>query len=296
MKHRPVLLDEVISSLNIKPNGIYVDLTLGGGGHSLEILKRLSNDGFLYGFDQDQYAINIAKENLKGFNNFKIFKSNFKNMKKILNNEGVTKVDGVLLDLGLSSFQIDDPSRGFSYMHDALLDMRMDSDSNLTAKDLINTLTAEELERIFRIYGEEKNSYKIAREIVKRRPLNTTFDLVEITDLFPTKGHSAKRVFQALRIYLNKEIEVLEETLPQAISMLNKDGVIAVISFHSLEDRIVKNYFKELAEEKVIKGLPTLPQEMPMRYGEKKSYKPTKKEIAENSRSASAILRTLIKN
>lgn len=296
MKHKPVLLNEAIESLNIKPTGIYVDLTLGGAGHSLEILKRLDTNGFLYAFDQDQFAIDIAQQKLKLFNNHKIFKSNFKYMKTILNKNNVYKVDGVLLDLGMSSFQIDDSSRGFSYMHDGPLDMRMDKDTTLTAKDIVNTFTVSELTEIFKIYGEEKNSYKIAQEIINKRPLNTTFDLVKITDLFPSKGHSAKKVFQALRIYLNQEIQALKETLPQIISMLNKDGVIAVISFHSLEDKIVKNYFKELAEEKIIKGLPALPKQMPMRYGKKKSYKPTKEEININKRAASAILRVLIKN
>lgn len=296
MNHKSVLLAEVIKALNIKPNGVYVDLTLGGAGHSKEILKNLSKGGFLYAFDQDETAISIAKENLKDFTNYKIFKSNFKNMETLLNNEGITSVDGVLFDLGMSSFQIDDPARGFSYMADGPLDMRMDNNSNLTAKDILNTYSAEELAKIFRIYGEEKNSYKIALEIVKRRPLNTTFDLVKITDLFFSKGHSAKKVFQALRIYLNEEIKVLEETLPQVVKMLNKDGIIAVISFHSLEDTIVKNYFKELTTEEIIKGLPTLPKQMPMRYGKQKSIKPSLKEIKENSRSASAILRYLIKN
>lgn len=296
MEHKPVLLNEVITSLNIKPNGIYVDLTLGGAGHSLEILKKLTNNGFLYAFDQDQFAIDIAIKKLENFNNYKIFHSNFKYMKKLLNENNIFKVDGVLLDLGISSFQIDDSSRGFSYMHDGPLDMRMDNKTTLTAKDIINNYSALKLAKIFKVFGEEKNSYKIAQEIIKKRPLNTTFDLVQITDLFPSKGHSAKKVFQALRIYLNNEIQVLEETLPQIISMLNKEGRIVVISFHSLEDKIVKNYFKGLAEEKIIKGLPTLPKQMPMRYGKKKSYKPTKEEIETNKRAASAILRVLIKN
>lgn len=296
MKHKPVLLSETLEALNIKKDGIYIDLTLGGAGHSLEILKKLSHTGFLYAFDQDEVAINYANEKLKEFNNYKIFNSNFKNMHKLLTNEGVTGVDGVLFDLGMSSFQIDDPSRGFSYMQDGPLDMRMDKRISLTAKEILNTFEVSRLAEIFKVYGEERNSYKIAKEILKRRPLETSFDLVEITDLFPSRGHSAKKVFQALRIYLNAEIQVLEETLPQAVSLLNKDGVIAVISFHSLEDKVVKTYFKKLCEEKVIKGLPTLPKDMPMRYGKKKAIKPSVKEKKENPRANSAILRVAIKN
>lgn len=296
MKHKPVLLNETLESLNIKENGIYVDLTLGGAGHSLEILKKLNHTGFLYAFDQDEVAIGYAKEKLKNFSNYKIFNSNFKNVHKLLTNEGVTGVDGILFDLGMSSFQIDDASRGFSYMQDGPLDMRMDKRVSLTAKDILNTFDVNKLAEIFKVYGEERNAYKIAKEIVERRPLETSFDLVAITDLFPSKGHSAKKVFQALRIYLNQEIQVLEETLPQAVSLLNKDGVIAVISFHSLEDKVVKNFFRDLCEEKVIRGLPTLPKKMPMRYGNKKVYKPTSNEKKENPRANSAILRVAIKN
>ena len=181
-------------------------------------------------------------------------------------------------------------------MQDGPLDMRMDKRISLTAKEILNTFEVSRLAEIFKVYGEERNSYKIAKEILKRRPLETSFDLVEITDLFPSRGHSAKKVFQALRIYLNAEIQVLEETLPQAVSLLNKDGVIAVISFHSLEDKVVKTYFKKLCEEKVIKGLPTLPKDMPMRYGKKKAIKPSVKEKKENPRANSAILRVAIKN
>ena len=200
MKHKPVLLSETLEALNIKKDGIYIDLTLGGAGHSLEILKKLSHTGFLYAFDQVEVAINYANEKLKEFNNYKIFNSNFKNMHKLLTNEGVTGVDGVLFDLGMSSFQIDDPSRGFSYMQDGPLDMRMDKRISLTAKEILNTFEVSRLAEIFKVYGEERNSYKIAKEILKRRPLETSFDLVEITDLFPSRGHSAKKVFQALRI------------------------------------------------------------------------------------------------
>lgn len=296
MKHKPVLLIETLEALDIKENGVYVDMTLGGAGHSLEILKKLNHTGFLYAFDQDEFAIKYAKEKLRDYKNYKIFNSNFKNVHTLLKAEGVTGVDGILFDLGMSSFQIDDPSRGFSYMQDGPLDMRMDKRVPLTAKDILNTFEANKLAEIFKVYGEERNAYRIAKEIVKRRPLETSFDLVEITDLFPSRGHSAKKIFQALRIYLNQEIQVLEETLPQAVSLLNKDGVIAVISFHSLEDKVVKNFLRNLCEEKVIKGLPTLPKNMPMRYGKRKTYKPTVKEKKENPRANSAILRVAIKN
>ncbi len=296
MIHKPVLLNEVIEQLNIKPNGIYVDLTLGGAGHSFEILKRLNEKGKLIAFDQDQYAIEVAKEKLKDFSNVTIFHANFKDLKEKLTSIGITKVDGVLMDLGMSSFQIDDPSRGFSYMQDGPLDMRMSLDSPLTAYEILNTYSKEQLIHIFRTYGQEPNSVKIANEIIKNRPLKTTFDLVRITDLMRVKGHSAKRVFQALRIYINSELVVLENVLPVALSLLNKDGVLAAITFHSLEDRIVKNFIKEHAEEKVIKGLPAMPKEMPLRYAFKKFIKPTQQEILKNPRAKSALLRVAVKN
>ncbi len=295
MKHITVLLNETIEALNIKKDGIYVDLTLGLGGHSEAILKKLSG-GFLYAFDQDLNVINLAKERLSKYKNVKIFHDNFKNVKKVLNNEGIYEVDGIIMDLGMSSYQIDDLERGFSYLHDAPLDMRMDNtNKELTAETVLNTYSKEQLETIFRIYGEEPNNTKIAAEIVNSRPLKTSYVLVKITDKYKArKGHSAKRVFQALRIYINNEINVLKMALPNALSMLRKGGVIAVITFHSLEDKIVKETFKNLCEEPFLK-VPTLPKEMPFRYYKKK-ITPSKDEIENNPRSKSAILRAIIKN
>ncbi len=296
MKHKPVLLDEVLTALNIKENGIYLDLTLGGGGHSFEILKQLNHSGFLFAFDQDLVAIKQANTKLKDFKNYKIFHTNFKFVTKYLNSENISEVDGILLDLGMSSFQIDDSQRGFSYMREGPLDMRMNTSNPLTVKAILNTYSLEQLTTIFKNYGQEPNSYKIAQQIIKNRPLSTTTDLVKITDLFPSKGHSAKRVFQALRIYLNDELTALKEVLPQAFSLLKQDGVLAIISFHSLEDKIVKEFFKEKVEERVIKGLPTLPEKMPMRYYRKKRIKPSATEIEKNPRASSAILRVALKN
>lgn len=294
MKHTTVLLNETIESLSIKKDGIYVDLTLGLGGHSEAILNQLEG-GFLYAFDQDENAIAYAKKRLSSFSNLKIIHANFKDMKALLKDEGIDKVDGIIMDLGMSSYQIDDLKRGFSYLHDAPLDMRMNQRLELTAEKVLNTYDVKQLEQIFRLYGEEPNSYKIAQDIVKNRPLKTSNDLVEITDKYKKrKGHSAKRVFQALRIYINDEINVLESVLPDALSMLNKEGVLAVITFHSLEDRLVKETFKELCEEPFL-NVPTLPKEMPFKYYRKK-ITPSMDELNHNPRSKSAILRAVIKN
>lgn len=294
MKHITVLLNETIESLNIQVNGIYVDLTLGLGGHSEAILKRLKG-GKLYAFDQDLNAIEMAKERLKAYPNLHIFHANFKEMKAILEKAGIHQVDGIIMDLGMSSYQIDDLERGFSYLHDAPLDMRMNQQNPLTAEVVLNTYDAKSLERIFKLYGEEPNSYKIAQAIIKNRPLKTSEDLVKITDAFKTrKGHSAKRVFQALRIYINDEIKVLESVLPDALSILKKEGVLSVITFHSLEDRIVKETFKNLCEEPYL-NVPTLPKAMPFRYYKKK-ITPSSEELENNPRSKSAILRAIIKN
>ncbi len=294
MKHTTVLLNETIESLSIKKDGIYVDLTLGLGGHSEAILNQLEG-GFLYAFDQDENAIAYAKKRLSSFSNLKIIHANFKDMKALLKDEGIDKVDGIIMDLGMSSYQIDDLKRGFSYLHDAPLDMRMNQRLELTAEKVLNTYDVKQLEQIFRLYGEEPNSYKIAQDIVKNRPLKTSNDLVEITDKYKKrKGHSAKRVFQALRIYINDEINVIESVLPDALSMLNKEGVLAVITFHSLEDRLVKETFKELCEEPFL-NVPTLPKEMPFKYYRKK-ITPSIDELNHNPRSKSAILRAVIKN
>ncbi len=293
MKHETVLLEEAIQYLNIKPNGIYVDGTIGGAGHSKLILKHLK-DGFLFGFDQDDYAIKVAKDVLKDYSNYKIIKSNFKYLKEKLAEENVFGIDGILLDLGLSSFQIDDEKRGFTYLKDTTLDMRMNQDQELTAQMILNTYTLEDLARIFFVYGEEKNSFKIAHKIIDKRPLLTTMDLVKITDQvnYKEKGHSAKRVFQALRIAVNDELKVLEEVLKDAVDLLNTDGRLVVISFHSLEDRIVKHFFKEESETFTPKNMPILREDTSkMEIITRKPVYPSEEEYQRNPRSKSAKLR-----
>ncbi len=294
MKHVTVLLDEAINYLNIKPNGIYVDGTLGGAGHSLEIIKILDR-GFLYAFDQDDYAIKYARERLKDFSNYKIIKSNFRYLKQKLAEEGIHQIDGLLLDLGLSSFQIDDESRGFTYLKDTSLDMRMDQSQTLTAETILNTYSVDELAKIFFVYGEEKNGYKIAHKIVKNRPIKTTMDLVKITDVVNKneKGHSAKRIFQALRIVVNDELRVLEDVLKDSVELLKPDGRLVVITFHSLEDRIVKHFFKEESTVHIPKNLPIKGIESDLEILTKKPIYPTQEEMERNSRSKSAKLRAL---
>lgn len=293
MKHETVLLEEAIQYLNIKPNGIYVDGTIGGAGHSKLILKHLT-DGFLFGFDQDDYAIKFAKDVLKNYSNYKIIKSNFKYLKQKLAEENIVGIDGILLDLGLSSFQIDDEKRGFTYLKDTTLDMRMNQEQELNAQMILNTYSLEDLARIFFVYGEEKNSFKIARKIIEKRPLLTTMDLVKITDQvnYKEKGHSAKRVFQALRIAVNDELAVLEEVLKDAVDLLNPDGRLVVITFHSLEDRIVKHFFKEESETFTPKNMPILREDTSkMEIITRKPVYPSEDEYQRNPRSKSAKLR-----
>ena len=255
-KHIPVLLNEVIEGLNILPDGIYFDLTLGRGGHSKEILKRLTT-GHLYGVDQDSTAIEESKNNLKEYLDKVTFvHANFSSFKEILEKYHIDYVDGVLMDLGVSSPQFDEGDRGFSYKEDAILDMRMDQSNPVSAKDIVNNYSLNELTRIFREYGEDKYSYQIAKNIVKERevaPIETTFQLVEIIKKSkPQKelkkaGHPAKQIFQALRIEVNKELEVLEIAVKDAIEALRPHGGrLAIITFQSLEDRIVKNIYKDM--------------------------------------------------
>ncbi|MGA0447980.1 MAG: 16S rRNA (cytosine(1402)-N(4))-methyltransferase RsmH [Candidatus Phytoplasma pyri] len=298
LKHIPVLPQEVLKYLNVKPSGIYVDATLGGGGHSELILKQL-NQGFLYSFDQDIFAIEQSQKLFVNNNKIELIHSNFFFLKKELNKRGVFFVDGIVFDLGLSSFQIDDKKRGFSYLSNEFLDMRMDRQQKLTANYIINNYSFEKLRNIFFNFGQEKNSSLIAAEIIKKRPLYKTFELVEITDKFNynKKGHSSKKIFQALRIEVNKELEILPKALNQSLSLLKEGGTIVVISFHSLEDRLVKNFFK-------INSSINLPSKLPivsnfktvLKVITKKVVKPSLEEITFNHRSHSAKLRAAVKN
>lgn len=302
-EHTPVLLNEVIEGLAIKKNGIYLDLTLGRAGHSQEILKRLTT-GTLIGVDQDEEALIKSDEVLKQISsNYELVKTNFVNIKEILLEKGIKEVDGILMDLGVSSPQLDEGDRGFSYRFDNELDMRMDRSNPLTAKTIVNTYSYEKLVKIFREYGEDKYSANIARNIVKERnkkTIETTLELVEIIKRSkPQKelrqiGHPAKQIFQALRIEVNDELNVLKKTLNDVIPMLRSKGRIAVITFHSLEDRIVKNIFKEYA---VVEGSR---ENLPIRNEEKDYVLVNKKviiasdvELKMNHRSASAKLRIL---
>ncbi len=305
-KHISVLRDEVINALDIKEDGIYVDMTLGYAGHAKEILKR-NKKGFLFAFDKDVNAIECSTKILQSIgSNFKIFNSDNSNAKEILENENVTGVDGILYDLGISSPEIDEKDRGFSYMQDAKLDMRMDINQKLSAYEVVNNYKYEDLVRIFRIYGEERFAGKIAKNIEKARsikPIETTLELVDIIDKsIPFKekrnGHPAKRVFQAIRIEVNNEIEGLKKSLDNAVKLLNVNGILAVITFHSLEDRIVKQKFKELTEEdKFVKGLPNIDKSLLPDYVliTKKPILPSSDEIDFNKRSKSAKLRVIKK-
>jgi 16S rRNA (cytosine1402-N4)-methyltransferase len=303
--HYSVLLNETIENLNIKPDGIYVDGTLGGGGHAYQVASRLSEKGRLIGIDQDADAIAAAGERLKEFGDkITIIRSNYANMKEELHRIGVEKVDGIVLDLGVSSFQLDTPERGFTYRDEsAPLDMRMDDRQSLTAKDIVNGYSEMELYRIIRDYGEDKFAKNIAKHIVQERakkPIETTGELTEIIrasipmKVQVTGGHPAKRTFQAIRIELNKELEVLQNNLDDMIDLLNPGGRICIITFHSLEDRIVKTNFKRNENPC------TCPSDFPVCVCGKKSkgkvvtrkpILPSEEELEVNSRSKSAKLR-----
>ena len=305
-KHIPVLLNEVIEGLDIKADGTYLDLTLGRAGHSSEILSRLSPKGLLIGVDQDEEAIKESEERLsKISSNFKLVKSNFVNIDEILKSLNIDKVDGILMDLGVSSPQFDDVNRGFSYRFDSRLDMRMDQNQKLTAHEVVNTYPEAELRKIFYEYGEDKYSASIARNIVKERelhPIDTTFQLVEIIKRSkPAKelkkaGHPAKQIFQALRIEVNDELNVLKETLSKVTTHLNSHGRLAVITFHSLEDKIVKKLFKDLT---VVEGnrnnFPIKEEEKDFILITRKGIRPSENELEINHRSASSTLRIIEK-
>lgn len=308
-KHKSVLLKETIENLNIKPDGIYVDGTLGGGGHAYEVCKRLSNRGKFIGIDQDADAIKAATRRLLEFEDkVQIIRSNYCDMREALGEIGISRVDGIVLDLGVSSYQLDDPERGFTYRaEDAPLDMRMDQRQQFTAKELVNTYSEMELYRIIQDYGEDKFAKNIAKHIVAARakkPLETTGELTEIIKAaIPAKirmnaGHPAKRTFQAIRIELNKELEVLQNSLEDMIELLNPGGRICIITFHSLEDRIVKSIYRK-SENPC-----TCPSDFPVcvcgkkplgKVITRKPILPTEEEMEYNPRSKSAKLRVFEK-
>ena len=298
--HKSVLLEEAINGLNIKDGLIYVDCTLGYAGHSGKILEK-NKKGWLYAFDQDEEAILFSNKKLSSIgSNFEIIHSNFVNLKSELNKRGINKVDGILFDLGVSSPQLDNKERGFSYHKDALLDMRMDKDNPLSAYEVGNNYKESDLITIFYRYGEEKYSKSIARKIVeyrKNKKIETTLELVEIIksgvpEKYKRETHPAKRCFQAIRIEVNKELEVFESALKDAIDLLNKNGRICVITFHSLEDKICKEIFKKNSEvNKVFKGLPDVPYEYMPKLKLIGKYTPTNEELDDNNRSRSATLR-----
>ncbi len=306
-KHTSVLLEECIEALDIKENGIYVDCTMGGAGHSKEIIKLLSNDGKLIGIDQDLDAIKTATERLNEFDNKIIVHDNFYNIDYILEKIEIPKVDGVLMDLGVSSYQLDTADRGFSYMREAKLDMRMDRECDLSAYEVVNEYSEEELTKILREYGEEKFAKRIARRIGEKRsqkPIETTMELVEIIEAaIPNRtkvkgSHPAKRTFQAIRIEVNGELRILNKAIEDSVARLNKGGRLAIITFHSLEDRIVKHKFKELAT-----GC-TCPRDFPIcvcgnepkvKLVTRKPIEATELELEHNTRSRSAKLRVVEK-
>ena len=303
-KHYSVMLKECIENLNIRQNCIYVDGTLGGAGHSIEIAKKLSNTGTLIGIDQDSEAIEVASKRLSEFNNVTIVKNNNSNIKNILNDLNVKGVDGILLDLGVSSYQLDNADRGFSYRNDAKLDMRMDTSNPLTAEYIVNNYSYDDLVKILFEYGEENYSKSIAKKICEyreKKKIETTLELVDIIKSSIGKyddKHPAKRTFQALRIEVNGELRLLENTIRDMIDVLNTNGRLCIITFHSLEDRIVKNVFNEYL------GKCTCPKDLPVcicgakqviRLINKKPILPSNDELMQNSRSKSAKLRVIEK-
>ena len=299
-KHIPVLLNETIDGLNIKKDGIYVDGTIGGANHSKKIIEKLSAQGFLIGIDRDEEALKAAKENLKGYNNFKLIHGNHDNIKEILEDIGIEKVDGILLDLGVSSYQLDEKSRGFSYIGDNKLDMRMDKTQKISAYDVVNKYKEEKLAEIIYKYGEERFSRKIAKSICNERqkkPIETTKELTEIIEKvipFSKDGHPAKRTFQAIRIEVNNEIKPLYNTILDCINLLKDGGRLCTITFHSLEDRAVKEAYIEA------QGKCTCPKDLPYcvcgsktlgKIINKKPIEASEEELKMNSRAKSAKLR-----
>ncbi len=300
--HKSVLLDECIEYLNLSSTSTIVDATLGYAGHSSEILKRIPK-GFLYAFDQDNDAIKSSTNRLATINdNFEIIKSNFVYMKEELNKRNINEVDGILFDLGVSSPQLDEDERGFSFHKDAVLDMRMDQDQSFSAKELVNTYSVDELSRIFREYGEEKYAFSIAKGIARARlekNIETTLELTEIIknnvpQKYKREKHPARKVFQAIRIEVNKELEVAEIAIKNALDLINVGGRVCVITFHSLEDRLVKNIFRENSSiDSNLKKLPIIPEEYMPKFKLICNIAPSKYELEENSRSRSSRLRVI---
>lgn len=301
-EHYSVMLDESIELLNIKPDGIYVDMTMGGGGHSSKILEKLNKDGMLICFDQDQRAIDNGLKKFKGNSQVKIIKANFSDIEYQLQNLEIHNIDGVIFDLGVSSVQFDEADRGFSYRFDARLDMRMNQESQLDAYYIVNHYSYNELVSILFKYGEEKFAKQIARNIEKyreKKAIETTFELVEIIkeslpqSVLKKKGHPAKKTFQAIRIEVNQELEVFENALHSAVKMLNVGGRVVVITFHSLEDRMCKKIFKEYTTSNIPSRVPIAGDMLDVSYQlvNKKIIEPSKKELEENKRSTSSKLR-----
>ena len=300
--HKTVLLNEAIDNLNVKEDGIYVDATLGFGGHSGLILKRVKR-GFLFAFDQDEMAIEYSDKKLSEIgNNYEIIKSNFVNLKEELNKRGINKIDGIVFDLGVSSPQLDIPERGFSYHNDAPLDMRMDRDKEFSAYDVVNTYSYNDLVRILREYGEEKYASSIANNIIKTREnkkIETTLELVEvIKKSMPYKAmkdsYLVRKTFQAIRIEVNNELGVLRDALEEAIEMLNVGGRISVITFHSLEDKIVKEIFNKYSKvDSSLSKLPFIPKEYLPKFKLITNITPSKEELEENNRARSSRLRVI---
>lgn len=300
--HIPVLYNETLETLVLNPDGVYVDCTLGGGGHSEGILKKLSEKGVLISIDQDDAAIEYAKKRLGGFKNWKVFKSNFENLEKVIYMAGYDKVDGILMDIGVSSNQLNDPERGFSYRYEARLDMRMNNSSGISAYEIVNNYDEGAISKILFEYGEERFARKISRIICQTRaekPIETTGELVSIIKrAYPGRSekHPAKKTFQALRIEVNKELEVLENALNKSIDLLKVGGRLSVITFHSLEDRIVKTMFKNFATGCICP--PRLPicicnHKATIRLVIKKPITPSKEELEINNRSRSSKLRVI---
>lgn len=304
-KHESVLLTEAIEGLKIREGGVYVDCTLGGGGHSEQILSLLGN-GRLFAFDQDDFALEYAKERLNNDVRATFVKANFRDLEEELTQRGVDQVDGVLYDLGVSSFQFDIPERGFSYQHDSPLDMRMDQSAGRTAADIVNTYSPQDLLTILYRYGEEQNAKMIVGAIVKARSVSrieTTMDLVRVIKsalperILRQKGHPAKQTFQALRIAVNDELRAFEESLDQAVRVVKPGGRIVVITFHSLEDRIAKTVFKSFSTIEIPKGLAIIPTEKPLlKLINSHVILPSEEELLANNRAHSAKLRIVEKN